>query len=482
MAYVPGYKYDIFVSYARRDDTPVPGQERWVSTFILAVRGLLDQIFGRGVDDLKIFLDVESFEANRQIDDLLAVVRQSAIFLAICSPNYEGREWTRAELAAFDAHSQDYSRLFAAEKLPLDGDLTYPAPLRGHNRIRLWSAAEMHGDRTARSLSPKDDDFNRRVCGLVVDIKKKLKLMHGGAGSSAAVPPAEAATGKRRPVLLAQTTDELDDQRDALRLYLEERGVLVLPRPPNTHYPLGGDAFKAAFGPDLDQAAVFVQLLGAFPGKAPPDMPQGFARFQAEAAAAKNIDVLQWRRPDLQLSAVSNAEYRRLLDGPKVVAEDFISFKARVLRQSAPPPPPPPVDLSTFQDRARKFVFVNAHKNDSRIAIRMAKALSAEKLESRTPLWSGSSAELRSSLIRDIRKCDALVVIYGDVDPGWVREQCVKYTELKRSPARIVAVVLTTPEGKEEDIGVFLPELEAIQLHGDQDQPVLQRVIEKLGA
>jgi hypothetical protein len=484
LAYVPGYKYDIFISYARWDDEPFPGQERWVSTFVSAIKGLLHHMFGRGVDSLTIFLDVESFEANHQVEDLLAAVRQSAIFLAICSPNYEGREWTRAELDAFHAHAQDPGRLFAAEKLPLDTGLSYPAPLARQNRIKLWSASEMHGEGTARSLSHTDADFTRRVSGLVADIKKKLKSMHNDGGSDAVAPVATTRTpGNWRPVLLAQTTtDELDDQRDALRNYLEERGVPVLPRSPHRDYPFGGDAFKAAFGADLDQAALFVQLLGAFQGKAPPDLPQGFARYQAEAATAKNMTVLQWRRPDLQLDAVSNADYRRMLDGATVVAEDFANFKTRVLRHSEAPRPPP-VEVSGGQNGGRRFVFVNAHKNDSRIAIRMAKALSAEKLESRTPLWTGNSAELRSSLTRDIRKCDALVVIYGNVDPGWVREQCVKYTEIKRDPARIVAVVMAPPEGKEEeDIGVFIPELEAIQLHDDQDQAVLQRVIAKLGA
>jgi hypothetical protein len=482
VAYVPGYTYDIFVSYARWDDEPVPGMDRWVTTFLKSARSLLHGTFGRGVDDLRIFFDTVNFEANRQVPELLAAARQSAVFLAICSPNYEGREWTRAELSEFHSHTNDPRRLFAVEKMPLDEGLSYPEPLETHNRVKLWRRTEMHGD-TARSMSADDPDFINRVAGLVGDIKKKLKVMHAGEIDHGPAPVTVAAmptSGSWKTVLLAQTVDALDDQREALRLALEERGVPVLPASPGTDYPLGGEAFKAAFRSDLDRAEVFVQLLGAYPGKAPPDLPQGFTRFQAESANAKPIATLQWRSPEIQIDTIADSSHRELLNGDCVTAESFEDFKGRVLRQSAKPPPMPVADTPPGRE-GRKLVFVNAHKSDEQIATRVATAFSLERFDSKTPLWSGDSAEIRSSLTKNIKKCDALVVIYGNVDAKWVRQQCEKYAELRRNPALIVAVIYVPAEGKEE-FGVFLPELERIPLRGELDREALRRVIEKLSS
>jgi len=46
MAFVPGYEYDIFVSYARIDDVPIEGRG-WVSTFVDQLKRSLAVRLGR---------------------------------------------------------------------------------------------------------------------------------------------------------------------------------------------------------------------------------------------------------------------------------------------------------------------------------------------------------------------------------------------------------------------------------------------------
>jgi hypothetical protein len=113
-----------------------------------------------------------------------------------------------------------------------------------------------------------------------------------GLHAAAAVPVPPATAAGARPVLLAQVTDDLDGLRDELRRHLEQFGIPVLPA---EELPQGGAEFAAAFGQHLVDDAVFVQLLGAYPGRVPRDLPEGYTRFQLEAARRRGLRILQWR-------------------------------------------------------------------------------------------------------------------------------------------------------------------------------------------
>ena len=59
MAFIPNYKYDIFVSYAHVDDQPLPGaEEGWVTTLIKGLKTGLNQKLGRS-DIYRLWIDHE---------------------------------------------------------------------------------------------------------------------------------------------------------------------------------------------------------------------------------------------------------------------------------------------------------------------------------------------------------------------------------------------------------------------------------------
>ena len=68
------------------------------------------------------------------------------MFLAVGSPSYVNRQWTRDELAAFVAISDDPARLFALERLPLDPGERYPDPLHDYFRINFWQRDQSETD------------------------------------------------------------------------------------------------------------------------------------------------------------------------------------------------------------------------------------------------------------------------------------------------------------------------------------------------
>ena len=55
------------------------------------------------------------------------------------------------------------------------------------------------------------------------------------------------------------------------------------------------------FEADLVRSSHFVQLLGNFGSRKPPDLPQTYSQYQYETAKSRGLKILQWRRPDLDV-------------------------------------------------------------------------------------------------------------------------------------------------------------------------------------
>ena len=145
MAFVHGFENDVFVSYAHADNEVDALGDAWVQQFQQNLRIALKQRLGRG-DDINIYFDARRLQGNHPLEDILDSVRKSAVFVAVGSPSYVNRQWTRDELAAFAAISDDPGRLFGIERLPLDEGDRYPDPLHDYFRISFWQRDQSEAD------------------------------------------------------------------------------------------------------------------------------------------------------------------------------------------------------------------------------------------------------------------------------------------------------------------------------------------------
>ena len=146
---------------------------------------------------------------------------------------------------------------------------------------------------------------------LAEQIRKQLKRMREGhkaaiASIAATLAQARSLSGstcrrsfrrKAGTIYLAQVTDDLDEEREQVRRYVEQFGIAVLPE---GTIPQGGADFAAAWKPTSPRSDAFVQLLGRTRAKRPPDMPMGYDRLQVEhGGGARHAD-----------AAVASARYR----------------------------------------------------------------------------------------------------------------------------------------------------------------------------
>lgn len=459
------HEYDVFISYAHVDDVRDSSGKGWVEQFQEDLREFLPQRLGGNTPS--VFFDRTNVASNHQLAKLRAAARNSAVLLAVASPNYAARPWTREELQAFTTNSDwcdgEETRLFAIECLEPDDRSAYPPPLDSHIAMPFW---EKHGS-ISLPLRAGGEEYRIRINQLASDIAKKLRQIRDTAAAERR--PVPVAGGAGRAVLLAQATDDLEEACEQVKSYLAQFGVAVLPA---EAYPQGGEAFRAAFAQDLARASVFVQLLSASPGRRPPDMPEGYTAYQAGAAMAAGVPVLQWRSPELRLEGVGNAEHRRLLGGEHVIVDSLEGFKATVERRVNKPAPAARPATSSAS------VFIDASLEDLELARQIQSALTQP---SGLPVLSGPPEAVRADLEENMLDCDVLVLVNGQNAPFWVRGQLRLYNKLRGRRAaapKVLEVVVDPPENK--DHGMRLEELQRFHVPGTLTRETLRPVLEAL--
>jgi hypothetical protein len=438
MAYVPGYQWDVFVSYARYDDKPmIPGERGWVSTFVNALKVGVRNYLG---EDIRLFFDLsEAQPGMNQLEDLKRAAAASATMVAIASPTYCRREWTMAELETFNRACPDLHRLLVVERLPLGGDDSWPDLLGQKIRMPFWE--EMPNTAAKAPLSPASGAYLRLLMDFAHRLQEQLRRLRAPSpgprppipGKRPARPePPPGPQPARRTILLAQATDDVADEVESLRRWLAQYPDMLAVLPEGA-YPQGGEAFREAFEQDLASADMFVQLLGARAGRAPPDLPEGYTRFQLERARAAGKTVLQWRHPDLDLAAIADEGYRALVGDAGVTPCGLEEFKRQIRDRAGESDPEPLVC-----DKSR--VFISADRANLITAEAIAVEFSANQYQPALPKFDGSTRENRNYLYRMMSECGVVLVVNGVRPPIWFDNQKKLFDVLR--PARA-----SEPEG-----------------------------------
>ncbi|MEM7075763.1 MAG: toll/interleukin-1 receptor domain-containing protein [Pseudomonadota bacterium] len=461
MALTPGFKHDIFVSYAHTDNKAGASGTKWVSQFVTYLGTSIQQRLGCG-DDLRIYFDQRDLSGDHLVDDLVREVQQSAIFLAVSSPSYVAREWTRRELDAFTGLQDHEDRLFAVEMLPLDRPEDYPRALHAKPRAHFWHVIEEES-RAPLTLDPQLDQrtFVQKLIKLSAQIRDKLiDLRERQPDDSARAPQGAGSSdspeqsGSRGTVLLAQVTDELEWECEQVRTFLQQMQTRVLPE---VDYPQGGEAFRDAFANDLAEADLVVQLVGRAVGRRPPDLPEGYSRCQFDMACASDKQMLMWCHPETDAASVPSEPQRDMLNSPSLVACGLESFKSEILtaldRMRAP-----------RREIPKSVVYVGADRSDLDVAQALADGLKDANFPVGLPTFEGSSEEIRQELEEHICESDSLVFVHGAAPSKWVRTNLRRMHRLmatRDEPPEKVAVYLAPPPDK-PDVGLSLPYVEVI--------------------
>lgn len=440
--------YDLFVSYAHVDNA-----NGWVTDFVKRLKEAL--AIRSGGTPLDVYFDTRSLQANTLIGDIVEAARRSRLFLAVGSRAYAERDFTKAELTAFDEVTGDPSRIFVIETLPLLAGKTWPAEIKDHARQCFFTTDEADGTQSVLSFDDDKQRYTRQIDKLAENIvqalartatqsamvsRERTVLSEGAANASARSKDAMR-------VLIAQANEALEDEVEELRAYLEKANpsVTLLPE---RGYPQDGSAFKASFLADLDRADLVVQLLGKRRGRTPPDLPEGYTVFQCQAARENSVPMMQWHHPHIAFDEITDDEYAQILTGPDVTTGSLRSFMADVSKRASQ-------KVQADRKPNGSVVYIHASESDMEIARQIGQACAKYKLFCHLPQADGNT--ISSQLFQErLASSHAVLLLYCNAEVRWARQEAEEVYKYWRRDGQVVALCLGPPPDK-PDMNVVFP-------------------------
>ena len=438
MAYVPGFDYDIFISYARANNVPYGNQLGWVSEFYLALKsvlkgGKLSRTPLLNPNDLEIFLDTKDIVGNEYWDSTLErAVRSSAIMISILSRSYSESPYCLQELNEFCNHGdirvevngRSHSRVF---KIFIENvsRASQPPQIVRNDGYDFYSVNPLN----EQSLELRQNDgqfinqnYKNLINNLATQVKRILEEM---------LKKPEEHIKTDAPVIylaeVAEAPDDLAEKRSEIKSTLIQRGVVVLPTQGLSN---SSADIRQIIRDDLARASFYIHLLGPYHKRVSSDNGDSLSRIQheaaTEAAKEKYLGRLVWIEPDFEISTVSNQSHREFLeslvsdrdsDSPmEVVREPSVEkLKDLILKKVFPDAvkEKPPLEKTPIS------IYVSHLPEDTNHAKEIAKHLK-EKKHTVFRSFSGDNKEDRDSDHRKrLKKCGAVMILYGqDQDPN----------------------------------------------------------------
>jgi hypothetical protein len=419
------YKYDVFISYARVNDTT-----NWVSAFAQKLGGKLQEKLPGGT--AHVFLDVGEVGIGPLKPAFRAALSSSAILLIVLSNRWLEREWCQEELAAFiDIAGGPSSALERIVLVRIENVKQDRLPL-GLRNCRQHEFFTLHPTRkiTLTYGSPEFPDLESQywlsLLELVGDEERPglvTRLIELN-GCRPVEPIDQPADTKDLPVIvLANSTPDLNRDRNTLKRHLEDKGFRVEPAGTYYHAPPN---FDKDFRQLLAQSVLFIQIVGPFRFETTGAFPDGYEFWQLEQAReVKRGDILRWRRPDLLGDEVEDNAHREFVFADDVMQCDLEEFKVilddklREIDSRRTRPPGQPAD---------RVVLVNAAASDNKMAEGVGIKVEDMCLEMNLGSVYADVVGERSSLF-DVAKnnpCDGLMIVYGECEDKWVRRQMME--------------------------------------------------------
>ena len=205
MAYVPGFQYDIFISYRQADN-----KFGWVARLDETLRSMLEEHDrpkkGEPPWRFEIFRDNRELPGNQPLSDAInEAVRGSAVIVIVMSENYlaDDSDWCRRELEAFlqpfGGASAAGGRIFVVRKESVH-ETRWPAELQQLVGYPFWEV-DQDGNEQELSFDFAKSGRPPAACqrfGNAV-FKTLQELRRSRLGAAAAAPGYRPRPTRRRP-------------------------------------------------------------------------------------------------------------------------------------------------------------------------------------------------------------------------------------------------------------------------------------------
>jgi hypothetical protein len=213
-------------------------------------------------------------------------------------------------------------------------------------------------------------------------------------------------------VCLAKVTPDLRKARETVGNYLTSARLNVLPAK-----PYSGDAtkFLPALEADLDQADVFVQILGATYADRTEELPEGEEIAQFQRAQKSGKVILQWRDKSVDVDSIDDESHRQLVGGTDVVCNDLTEFAKLVVERAQRVHE---VGRPASTVGPQWLALIKADKPDHVVADEVSQALMSANVNCRIT----SAGKSIMDTLREV-PYDAVLIVYGICSDDWLEQR-----------------------------------------------------------
>jgi len=431
-------RYDVFISYAHADNGVPLGASSPVG-WVTALATNLNE--GPNVCRKRIFIDHQLKPGDQFSDDLLTVVAQSRLLVILLSQNYIDSSWCGLEIEHFvRTHTGDQDKpadVFVVEIFPFESLVAVP-PIIQRLRKHLIHAKFWVQPRTAASPvlsgfpSPQDtgDEVATHYWSVLNELRMAVDARLRALRASAVTASARAdddkdATRGEKPgaqplatVLLADTTEDLEPQRVAVRLALEPEGIVVLPV--GDYVGLTPSEFDAAIAADLAHSDLFIQLLSPTAGRKGRGFAAPLPQIQFQRAQAAHLPMMQWCERLPAADQIADPAHAQLFATEFLRATNLASFKSEVIarlradkarRERAAASAPESPGTARAQ---RKLVFLDDLASVGDLGSRLRTLIRAQHFDLRSLPPNAPLGNDGVDVKELLRPCRAGLTIYAD--------------------------------------------------------------------
>jgi hypothetical protein len=431
---------DIFISYTHRDNKSLNKKQKegegWISRFHHCLDIRLGELLGR---DPIIWRDVK-LEGNDKFDEeITANLRKAKVILIVISPGYLKSQWCMKELCEFlkaaesssELNVENKSRIFKIVKtyVPIGEQPGEIRGLLGYNFFQLDEKDHPH-EFIPEEGSPDYYKFKEKLDDLAWEIHKFLKVINKKIETS--------SPGKT--VYLAETTYDLQEERENIQRSLKQQGYTILPDRQLPLFLKDGN-FRDSVHEYLKRCKLSIHLIGKMYGVVAEGEERSVIDIQDELAmelCKKNqLKQLIWIPRGLEKSKKDGRQETyindlqcdtsrdRGTDILKTTLEDFKTVIYDTLKKINAPVP------KEVCPNGLPRVYLVCDEKDLKEVKPLDDCLYNGGFEVIKPFFKGKVSE-RMKIHKDhLSLCDAMMIYYNSANKYWLE---TKLNDLRKAP------------------------------------------------
>ncbi len=489
MALIPGYEYDIFISYAHLDNATFPGQgDGWIKQFYENLNLMLAKRFGR-MGMVKIWWDSKKLDGSVLFDDSIADgIKKSAIMICLNSSSYEASKYCKLELETFyNTVKDDKVGLNVGNRSRVIHVLLnnvpyqkWPVELSGTSGFPFHDASEADDfgdcvDTTSKAFRNEMRNLRDAVWNLLTDFPKKEEISET-LEELKVVDEDDAFT-----IYLGAVSQTLRSPRKRIISELEKKGFKIIDGVPP---PEDAESHEKAAKEAILKSQLTINLLDEYEGaEISGNKNMWYSQRQTEIALETSVPQMIWVPSEIDYNEVELPQYKTFLENIEngTVFDKNYEFikgaKSSLVKEII-------VYANELKDKQHEkiaedgplSVLLDTHFNDQMYALDLSKALLQNNIR---PYINPQEDDPRKNITllgERMSQVNKLVFLYGNSSKEWVLERMNAALQLmlKNNYPIEDFFIFMAPPHKEADAIQINQRLLRINIINGSDGPTLK--------